>query len=105
MCGIAGQIGRRGAAAFGDNVLYALQHRGPDSQHTERYTSGGVNASLAFTRLAIVDLSQAGQQPMSSEDCRYSMVFNGEIYNFPELRRGSWQAGRAKRNPYHRITH
>jgi asparagine synthase (glutamine-hydrolysing) len=93
MCGIAGQIGRRGAAAFGDNVLYALQHRGPDSQRIERYTSGGVNASLAFTRLAIVDLSQAGQQPMSSEDGRYSMVFNGEIYNSPELRRECQHAG------------
>jgi asparagine synthase (glutamine-hydrolysing) len=93
MCGIAGQIGRRGAAAFGDNVLSALQHRGPDSQRVERYTSGGVNASLAFTRLAIVDLSEAGQQPMNSEDGRYSMVFNGEIYNSPELRRECEDAG------------
>jgi asparagine synthase (glutamine-hydrolysing) len=93
MCGIAGQIGHRSAAAFGDNVLYALQHRGPDSQRVERYTSGSVTASLAFTRLAIVDLSQAGQQPMSSEDGRYSMVFNGEIYNSPELRRECQRAG------------
>jgi len=93
MCGIAGQIGRQGAAAFGDNVLSALQHRGPDSQRIERYTSGSVIASLAFTRLAIVDLSHAGQQPMSSEDGRYSMVFNGEIYNSPELRRECQRAG------------
>jgi asparagine synthase (glutamine-hydrolysing) len=93
VCGIAGHIGPRSAAAFGDDVLGALQHRGPDSQRIERYTSGGVSASLAFTRLAIVDLSDAGQQPMSSEDGRYSMVFNGEIYNSPELRRECQRAG------------
>jgi len=93
MCGIAGHIGRRGAARFGDNVLAALQHRGPDARRIERYTSGGVSASLAFTRLAIIDLSEAGQQPMSSEDDRYSMVFNGEIYNYPELRRECQRAG------------
>jgi asparagine synthase (glutamine-hydrolysing) len=93
MCGIAGHIGRRGAAPFGDNVLAALQHRGPDARRIERYTSGGMSASLAFTRLAIIDLSEAGQQPMSSEDNRYSMVFNGEIYNSPELRRECQRAG------------
>lgn len=93
MCGIAGHIGRRGAAAFGDNVLDALQHRGPDSQRIERYSSDGVSASLAFSRLAIIDLSEAGQQPMSNEDGQYSMVFNGEIYNSPELRRECQRAG------------
>jgi asparagine synthase (glutamine-hydrolysing) len=93
MCGIAGHIGRRGTVVFGDNVLDALQHRGPDSQRIERYTSSGVTASLAFSRLAIIDLSEAGQQPMSSEDGRYSMVFNGEIYNSPELRRECQRAG------------
>src|SRR5580692_5032351 len=92
MCGIAGQIGRD-VAALSNNVLSALQHRGPDSQRIEHYASGGVTASLAFTRLAIVDLSQAGQQPMSSEDDRYNMVFNGEIYNSPELRRECQRAG------------
>ena len=71
MCGIAGHIGRQGAVAFGDNVLDALQHRGPDSRGIEHYASGGMKVSLAFTRLAIIDLSEAGQQPMSSEDGRY----------------------------------
>jgi asparagine synthase (glutamine-hydrolysing) len=93
MCGIAGQIGRSGRAGFDDNVLNALQHRGPDSQRIERYKSGGVTASLAFSRLAIIDLSEAGKQPMSSEDGRYSMVFNGEIYNSPELREECRRAG------------
>ena len=93
MCGIAGHIGRSSAPAFGKNVLDALQHRGPDAQCIERYTSGDMTASLAFTRLAIIDLSEAGQQPMNSEDGRYTMVFNGEIYNSPELRRECQRAG------------
>jgi asparagine synthase (glutamine-hydrolysing) len=92
MCGIAGHIGPRDAVAFGDNVLDALQHRGPDSQRIERYAVSGAAVTLASTRLAIIDLSDAGQQPMSSEDGRYSMVFNGEIYNSPELRRECQQA-------------
>jgi asparagine synthase (glutamine-hydrolysing) len=93
MCGIAGHIGRRGAAAFGDNVLDALAHRGPDAQRIERYTAAGATATLAFSRLAIIDLSEAGQQPMSSEDGRYTMVFNGEIYNSPQLRAECQRAG------------
>jgi asparagine synthase (glutamine-hydrolysing) len=79
--------------AFGDNVLDALAHRGPDSQRIERFAAGGVTASLAFSRLAIIDLSEAGQQPMSSEDGRFTMVFNGEIYNSPELRAECQRAG------------
>ena len=86
MCGIAGHIGLQGVADFGVNVLDALRHRGPDSQRAERYASKSAIADLAFARLAIIDLSMAGQQPMSSEDGRYIMLFNGEIYNSPELR-------------------
>jgi asparagine synthase (glutamine-hydrolysing) len=55
---------------------------------------GDVIADLAFARLAIVDLSDAGQQPMSNEDGRFTMVFNGEIYNSPTLRRECERAGR-----------
>ncbi len=86
MCGIAGHLGRQEGAVFGDNVIKALRHRGPDAQRIARCASGDIVADLAFARLAIVDLSEAGQQPMSSEDGRYTMVFNGEIYNSPELR-------------------
>jgi asparagine synthase (glutamine-hydrolysing) len=74
-------------------VLDALRHRGPDAQRTERCTLEDVTADFAFARLAIIDLSEAGQQPMSSEDGRLTMVFNGEIYNYPTLRRECERAG------------
>ena len=54
---------------------------------------GDVAVDLAFARLAIVDLSNAGQQPMSNEDGRFTMVFNGEIYNSPALRDECERAG------------
>ena len=93
MCGIAGHIGLQGVVGFDANVLDALRHRGPDSQRTERYDSKGKIAVFAFARLAIIDLSNAGQQPMSSEDGRYIMLFNGEIYNSAELRIKCQRAG------------
>ena len=93
MCGIAGHIGLQPVADFGVNVLDALRHRGPDSQRAERYAAKSAIADLAFARLAIIDLSMAGQQPMSSEDGRYIMLFNGEIYNSPELRIKCQRAG------------
>ena len=80
-------------ADFGVNALDALRHRGPDSQRAERYSSKSAIADFAFARLAIIDLSTAGQQPMSSEDDRYVMLFNGEIYNSPELRIKCQRAG------------
>jgi len=93
MCGIAGRLGSRPVAPLGDNVLEALRHRGPDGQRSERCMCGDVVADLAFARLAIVDLSDAGQQPMTSQDGRFTMVFNGEIYNSPALRNECERAG------------
>jgi asparagine synthase (glutamine-hydrolysing) len=93
MCGIAGHVSRQAAAELGDAVLAALRHRGPDAQRTERCVTGDVFADLAFARLAIVDLSDAGEQPMSNEDGRLTMVFNGEIYNSPVLRSECERAG------------
>lgn len=66
----------------------ALRHRGPDSEgvFAETESTGGVWAGLAHRRLSIIDLSPAGEQPMNSRSGRYVVAYNGEIYNFQELR-------------------
>ncbi len=63
----------------------ALHHRGPDSHGI--WTSDDGSLALGHARLAIVDLSEQGRQPMASRSSRYTVVFNGEIYNHLELRR------------------
>jgi asparagine synthase (glutamine-hydrolysing) len=85
MCGIAGQYCLDGKAP--DKKLLAemskrLTHRGPDGEGT--HIRG--NAGLVHRRLAIIDLSDEGLQPMTSEDGTLWIVFNGEIYNYIELR-------------------
>ena len=93
MCGIAGYSARdlhdAGLDAALDATLRRLHHRGPDDRGL--WKDGG--AALAFVRLSIIDLSEAGHQPMVSPDGRYAMVFNGEIYNFGELRKELEAAG------------
>lgn len=67
-------------------ILRALQSRGPDDQgQWKQEVSGGV-LQMLHTRLAIQDLTTAGHQPMHSMDGRFTLIFNGEIYNAPELR-------------------
>jgi asparagine synthase (glutamine-hydrolysing) len=85
MCGIAGQYCPRGEApdrslleAMGKRLL----HRGPDGEGIHIR----LNAGLVHRRLAIIDLSDEGLQPMTSEDGTLWIVFNGEIYNYLELR-------------------
>ena len=91
MCGIAGFLGSAGPA--GQDALVVrrmadlLRHRGPDDDGVWADTEAGI--ALAQRRLAIVDLSPAGHQPMFSACQRYVIVFNGEIYNYEELRRSS----------------
>ncbi|MFC5354318.1 asparagine synthase (glutamine-hydrolyzing) [Azospirillum himalayense] len=85
MCGIAGMVHLDGAPASGDLVRRmtdAIAHRGPDGEGV--YVDG--QAGLGHRRLAIIDLSAAGRQPMVTPDGRYALTFNGEIYNFQELR-------------------
>ncbi len=85
MCGISG-VGVRAGEAAGEELVGRMaahmRHRGPDAQGS--FASGPVG--LSHRRLKIIDLSDAANQPMLNEDGRLAIVFNGEIYNFEELR-------------------
>ncbi len=89
MCGIAGlfDLSRGQPAGALDravrNMIDTLGHRGPDGQGTFVDEAGGV--ALGHRRLAIIDLSDAGAQPMTSANGRFVISFNGEIYNFAEI--------------------
>lgn len=91
MCGIAGYIDL--SASTGSETLDqharamagAMHHRGPDDHGTWSDTEAGI--ALAQARLSIIDLSAAGHQPMVSASGRYVIVYNGEVYNAPELKR------------------
>lgn len=90
MCGILGGVWRRESpvpAPRLDRALHALRFRGPDDQGLERFECFSSQVVLGHTRLSIIDLTSAGHQPMHSSDQRFSIVFNGEIYNYRELRR------------------
>ena len=87
MCGIAGCILFPNSASslnWLHSACSALAHRGPDDSGVFYDQSHGIG--LAHTRLAILDVSPLGHQPMVSADGRLQLVFNGEIYNFQELR-------------------
>jgi asparagine synthase (glutamine-hydrolysing) len=89
MCGLAGLFGFFGVERTRKHVEKMLQvqtHRGPDSSGCWCGTVRGVNIGLGLRRLKILDLSDAANQPMVSEDERFVLVFNGEIYNYVELR-------------------
>jgi asparagine synthase (glutamine-hydrolysing) len=95
MCGIAGILTAAGnitqhARAL-DDMLCGVRHRGPDDEGV--WTSPSGCAGFAHTRLAILDLSRAGRQPMSTPDGRLTITFNGEIYNFAEIKRSLQQRG------------
>lgn len=88
MCGICGYIGPK---KLEEDQLWKMNntmyHRGPDDGGVWQYNNRGVEIGLAQRRLSILDLSALGHQPMLSEDGRYVVVYNGEIYNFKEIRR------------------
>jgi asparagine synthase (glutamine-hydrolysing) len=89
MCGIAGFVGRVAAGSGAADRLRAMAgtliHRGPDSHGT--WTDPESGAYFAHRRLSIVDLTETGHQPMVSANGRFVITFNGEIYNFLDLRR------------------
>lgn len=87
MCGIAGIWNRNGGVVESSTVLRfvsALAHRGPDGQAAVSADEGRL--ALAHRRLAILDTTPAAAQPMRSASGRYAMIYNGEVYNFLELR-------------------
>lgn len=97
MCGIAGYVAfdRPRAAGAGVREMVAnLARRGPDSEGVADWPG----ASLGHRRLAIIDLSEAGRQPMLSDDGETGVVFNGCIYNFLEIRRELEQRGHVFRS-------
>lgn len=92
MCGIYGEISDRPARP--ESGL-SIRHRGPDDSGEKVFPleDAGRFVSLVFRRLAIIDLSQAGHQPMANEDGTVWIIFNGEIYNFQQLREELMAAG------------
>lgn len=83
MCGFLGGIN----VDVKPEILSLISHRGPDHQHLEIVNEGKQKVILGHTRLSIIDLSAAGNQPMVSDCGNYMLVYNGEIYNHLELRK------------------
>ena len=82
MCGLFASVGFEPERARIDIVA----HRGPDGSGWQVYRSPAGPIALGHRRLAIIDVSDAGLQPMADASGRYHLVFNGEIYNYIELR-------------------
>ncbi|MCK4440983.1 MAG: asparagine synthetase B, partial [Sulfurovaceae bacterium] len=85
MCGIVGDINLNNKIVEEQNIknmMQKIKHRGPDDE--------GIfiedNVGLGFVRLSIIDLSPTGHQPMISDDNRFVLIFNGEVFNYIELR-------------------
>src|SRR5205807_10438345 len=91
MCGIAGLLDPARATsgdelrAIAMTMADALQHRGPDDVGAWADPAAGV--AFGHRRLAIIDVSSEGHQPMEDASGRYTITFNGEVYNYRELRR------------------
>ena len=89
MCGIIGAYWREPHSDRGDRLqkgISMLSHRGPNDSGSELFPCAQGGVALGHTRLSIIDLSPGGHQPMHSVDGKHIIVFNGEIYNYKELR-------------------
>ncbi|EKB51330.1 asparagine synthase (glutamine-hydrolyzing) [Cecembia lonarensis] len=82
MCGILGSIN----LPINGSILDLIKHRGPDDSGLEVFQFADNHVYFGHRRLSILDLSAAGHQPMISNDGRYALIFNGEIYNHEDLR-------------------
>jgi len=98
MCGIAGIYSWGGGIRLDEPTLAgmrdAMTHRGPDDAGTFLHRSERVRVGLAHRRLSILDLSPRGHQPMATADEQLWIVFNGELFNFKELRKQLEESGR-----------
>ena len=86
MCGIGGIVSINNSVIdqkISDDIKNSLNHRGPDHSLTKNINP---NCTFVHSRLAIIDLNPRSNQPLSSDDDKYHIVFNGEIYNYKELR-------------------
>jgi len=98
MCGIAGSVNWANEAEL-LRMTQIQAHRGPDDQGVFwSVTPDGTRVGLGSRRLAILDLSAAGRMPMSSEDGLVTIVYNGEVYNYPDLRHELEERGRRFRS-------
>ena len=89
MCGVAGVVyldGRPVSPVMLKRMTDLIAHRGPDGEG--HWIEG--NVGLGHRRLAIIDLSPAGRQPMLDSDQRFVLSYNGEIYNYPRAANSSW---------------
>ena len=99
MCGISGIVSKRlGPPELGpiiERMASSMQHRGPDGTHVRCFGPPAIShgAALGHNRLAIIDVSEAGREPMTNEDGTLWLTFNGEIYNFGDLRPRLEQGG------------
>ena len=82
MCGITGIIGEKSSEYELDKMLQSQKHRGPD--FTGKFVTN--SCALGHNRLSIIDLSDNANQPFISKDKRYTLIFNGEIYNYLEIK-------------------
>src|SRR5262245_58099667 len=89
MCGLTGFVDFTGVSSAGtlQAMADALSHRGPDDQGMQLIPHGDALIGFGFRRLSIIDLSIAGHQPMINELNGDVIMFNGEVYNYAELRK------------------
>ena len=86
MCGFSGYIGKEELSQTKiDKTLSAMTRRGPDAFGSRQYCLNGVNVYFIHSRLNIIDNDSRSNQPMEIEEC--SLIYNGEIYNYLELRK------------------
>ena len=95
MCGIVGSISSKNISEEHiRNSLSSINHRGPDSNGFKKFNNTKLgHVFLGHTRLSIIDLSKNGSQPMNDSDSKISITYNGEIYNFDEIKKELYNKG------------